>query len=286
MRPLAPFPGLRELQGMKVLSFNVKVDTRWTRSWARRRNRVAEVLRRHQPDLAGLQEPTHRMILDLQSSLPEYRWVGTGRDDGKERGEFTPIFFHADRWELQDHASFWLSTECHLPGRAWDALCSRNVTWARLVDRETGEPCVHFNTHLDHLGKTARYQSAVLLLQKIHEIAGDDPVILTGDFNCNEHATPYRILTGAIPFTHLGPSYGPLRDTRLESLEPPSGHRTFRGLLRFLGVGRIDYIFVKNDVQTLRHEVLKEAARASDHYPVLAELAIGKAVPHETAGRH
>jgi endonuclease/exonuclease/phosphatase family metal-dependent hydrolase len=259
---------------VKVLSYNVKVDSRWSSRWPRRRERIANVLRREQPDLAGLQEATHGMILDLQERLPDYRWVGVGRDDGKEQGEFTPIFFRADRWELQEHANFWLAAVCDRPGRGWDALCCRVVTWARLLDRKTGRHCVHFNTHLDHLGKAARAQSAALLLQKIHEIAAAEPAILTGDFNCPDTGIPYRILTGAIPFGHLSPGYQPVRDTRVESASPPKGPaRTFRGWLRFLGIGRIDYIFVKNDLRTLQHAVVMDCGGASDHHPVIAELA-------------
>jgi endonuclease/exonuclease/phosphatase family metal-dependent hydrolase len=261
-------------RGVKVISFNVKVDSRFGWRWKGRRERIAETLRRQEPDLAGLQEATHEMILDLQERLPEYRWVGVGRDDGKQSGEFTPIFLRADRWELQEHANFWLAAVCDLPGRGWDALCCRVVTWARLLHLESGQHCVHFNPHLDHLGKAARAKSAALLLQKMHEIAAGEPAILTGDFNCSDTAIPYRILTGAIPFGHLGPAYEPVRDTRAESASPPTGPgRTFRGLLRFLGIGRIDYIFVKNGLKTLRHAVLEEPGKASDHHPVIAELA-------------
>jgi endonuclease/exonuclease/phosphatase family metal-dependent hydrolase len=136
---------------------------------------------------------------------------------------------------------------------------------------------VHFNTHFDHLGKAARAQSAALLLQKIHEIAAAEPVILTGDFNCPDTAVPYRILTGAIPFDHLGPAYQPVSDTRALSESPPTGPaRTFRGWLRFLGIGRIDYIFVKNGLRALSHGVIADAGGASDHHPVVAELAFSE----------
>jgi endonuclease/exonuclease/phosphatase family metal-dependent hydrolase len=263
---------------VKVLSFNVKVDSGWSWRWKRRREKIAEMLRNQQPDLVGLQEATHGMVLDLQERLPEYRWVGVGREDGEQRGEFTPIFLRDDRWELQEHANFWLAAVCDRPGRGWDALCSRVVTWARVQERKSGRHCVHFNTHFDHLGKAARAQSAALLLQKMHEIAAAEPVILTGDFNCAETAIPYRILTGAIPFDHLGPAYQPVRDTRTESAAPPKGPlHTFRGWLRFLGIGRIDYIFVKNGLKTLEHAVLEEAGRASDHHPVVAKLAFEEA---------
>jgi endonuclease/exonuclease/phosphatase family metal-dependent hydrolase len=256
------------------MSFNIWADSPLNRSWSRRRDAIADVVRRHSPDVAGLQEATAPMIRDLQEQLPEYRWVGVGRDDGRESGEFTPIFFHSARWNLDQQATFWLAAVCDLPGRGWDALCCRTVTWACLTHKETGRRCVHFNTHLDHLGRNARAQSALLLLQKIQEIANDHPTVVTGDFNCRESSTPYRILTGQVPFSEERKSSGPLRDARRESQAKPEGpYRTYRGLLQWIGIGRIDYIFVKNGFETLRYVVTNDARGASDHRPVLAELA-------------
>ena len=213
------------------------------------------------------------MIHDLQERLDGYRWVGVGRDDGKEAGEFTPIFFRADRWEIEEHASFWLAAVCDLPGRGWDAVCSRTVTWARLLDRDAKKHCFHFNTHLDHMGRNARSQSALLLLQKIHEIAHNEPVVVTGDFNCGDGSMPYQILTGKVPFPGEVNRYAPLRDAYYESEFPPEGpQKTYQGLMSWFGIGRIDYAFLKNGFATRRYAVLRDAGRASDHRPVLVEL--------------
>jgi endonuclease/exonuclease/phosphatase family metal-dependent hydrolase len=204
--------------------------------------------------------------------LPGYQWVGIGRDDGKERGEYNPIFVRADRWEIQEHASFWLASVCDRPGRGWDALCYRIVTWARLYDRVNGLRCVHFNTHLDHLGRNARAQSALLLLQKVFEIAGNDPVVVTGDFNCGEKSLPYRILTGDyLTDEHQG-HLGCLRDALHESEAVEGPQKTYRGWMSLFGIGRIDYVFVKNGFRARRHTVLRSGGRASDHWPVVAEL--------------
>ncbi len=43
---------------MKVMSFNIWSDAPRNVSWVSRRDRVADVLRRNGPDLAGLQEAT------------------------------------------------------------------------------------------------------------------------------------------------------------------------------------------------------------------------------------
>jgi endonuclease/exonuclease/phosphatase family metal-dependent hydrolase len=259
---------------LKVMSFNIWSDAPNNRSWLTRRDRIADVLRREDLAIVGLQEATASMVHDLQERLPQFQWVGVGRDDGDRVGEYTPIFFRADRFHLVEHGHFWLSETCDRPGRGWDAMCCRIVTWARLSEKDTGRRVTHFTTHLDHLGRRARKESALLLLRKIHEISGADPAILTGDFNCRESSAPYMLLTGRLPFSAQGPSAPSLRDTRYDSAHPPAGPaKTYRGLLSLLGMGRIDYIFIKNGLRTLHHETLEEAAGASDHRPILAELS-------------
>jgi endonuclease/exonuclease/phosphatase family metal-dependent hydrolase len=262
---------------MKVMSFNIWSDAPRNSSWTKRRDGIAGVLRRDDLDVVGLQEATMPMIRDLHERLPEYEWVGAGRDDGDQQGECTPILFRADRFTVAGHGHFWLAENCDLPGRGWDAACCRIATWAQLEDRESGRRLAHFNTHFDHFGRRARVQSAHLLLRKIKEIGGIDPVILTGDFNCRDTSAPYFVLTGRPPFGGQFCSADGLRDTRDDADQPPEGPRkTYRGLLGLLGLGRIDYIFVKNGLRTRKYAVLDEGRGASDHRPVMAEVWFGE----------
>lgn len=257
---------------MKVCSYNVWSDAPRNSRWPRRRELVAEVLRSARPDSAGLQEVTLPMLRDLQERLPEYRWVGVGRDGG-EAGEYTPIFYHAARWELLEQATFWLSDTCDCPGRGWDAAHCRIVTWARLREHASGRELVHCNTHFDHLGRRARRESATLLRAKAAELARGAPVIITGDFNFRETSAAYRLLTGEQPFSKLAPTDIRLRDTLRATEHPPEGPtRTFRGILGYLGFGRLDYIFVNDGFHVRRHTVLDPPAAASDHRPIIAEL--------------
>jgi endonuclease/exonuclease/phosphatase family metal-dependent hydrolase len=258
---------------MNVMSFNIWSDAPRNSWWVKRRDGIASVLRRDELDVVGLQEATMPMMRDLHERLPQYEWVGAGRDDGDQQGECTPILFRADRFTARGHGHFWLAENCDCPGRGWDAMCSRIVTWAQLEERGSGRRVTHFNTHFDHFGRRARVQSAHLLLRKIEEIADGGSVVLTGDFNCRDTSAPYFVLTGRQPFGGERVSAEMLRDTRHDSAQPPEGpRRTYRGLLGLMGLGRIDYIFVKNGLQTRRHAVLDEAVGASDHRPVMAEL--------------
>jgi endonuclease/exonuclease/phosphatase family metal-dependent hydrolase len=211
------------------------------------------------------------MLRDLHERLPDYRWVGVGRDDGLEAGEFTPILFFESRVALLEHATFWLSATCEKASRGWDAAKCRIVTWARFRENTSGCEFVHFNTHFDHMGRNARRESAILLLKKAAAIGRNDPLVVTGDLNCREGSAPYRVLTNLPPFDKL--TAKPLRDTFLSCEKPPEGpRRTYLGLLGLLGLGRIDYIFVSDAWRVTAHRVLTGHVDASDHRPVIAEI--------------
>ena len=219
------------------------------------------------------------MVEDVAARLPELSWVGVGRDDGKSKGEFNPIFYRKDRLAIIEHDTFWLAADWTMPGRGWDAFCHRIVSWARFSDRANGSELFHFNTHFDHLGRRARRESARLLLQRITAIAGNAPLVVTGDFNCRERSRTYQMLTRSDAGKAASP---PLRDSFLETAEPPQGPRkTWRGIRPGgLGSGRIDYIFVQNGCRVVRYGVLSdrpESGYPSDHFPVVVDLELSTA---------
>ncbi len=60
-------------------------------AWPHRAETVASVIKAH--DVAGLQEVLKSQLDDLQRLLPDYDFVGAGRDDGKAKGEYVPFSF-------------------------------------------------------------------------------------------------------------------------------------------------------------------------------------------------
>ncbi len=260
---------------VNVMTFNVRLDglTDGPNAWASRRDLVAATILFFEADLAGLQEPYERQVLDLAARLPGYAWAGVGREDGKKGGEFNPIFFKRDRFRELSRGVFWLSETPDRPGvKGWDAACPRLVTWLRLRDRASNAEFFVFNTHFDHVGETARRRSAELLRVRTAELAGRLPVVVTGDFNCGAEDEPYRILIameGGTP---------PLADARgLARFPVYGGGTSFNGFSADpSGTGIIDHIFVRNVGAVLRSGVVAEpwdGRFASDHYPVLAEIA-------------
>ena len=69
---------------------------------------------------------------DLKNAMPGYDYIGVGRDDGKQAGEHSAIFYRKEKFEVLDHGDFWLSTITDRPNKGWDAVLPRICTWALL----------------------------------------------------------------------------------------------------------------------------------------------------------
>ncbi len=260
---------------LRVMSFNIRYNTPRdsANAWPHRKDLAASMIRFHHADLIGLQEALKGQIDDLVERLPGYSWFGVGRDDGREKGEFTAIFYRRDRFELLEGSTFWLSEEPDsVGGIGWDAAITRIVTWGKFRDQATGKIFFHFNTHFDHRGEQARRESAGLLVTKVKELAGTAPVIVTGDFNCREASEPYLTLTDS-----TGPES--LRDARYLSAHGHHGPTGTWSGFKVAGTPgeKVDHIFVKNGVQVLQHGVLSDTFDGrfpSDHLPVLVEVVV------------
>lgn len=245
-----------------VMTFNIRYDNPDDPNpWQDRKDEVAEVIAG--ADIIGLQEALKHQIDDLAERLPGFAWFGVGRDDGEEAGEYTCIFYRKDRFDVVDQHTFWLSETPDEPGsKSWDAAITRIATWGKFKDKKRGNGFYVFNTHFDHRGREARYESARLLSGKIEEIAGSTPAILTGDFNTREYSDPYKALIES------------LKDARYLSGKATVGPRATYTNWREVGEGSpIDYIFVTGNVNVYEAVNVDDTFRGffpSDHLPVKA----------------
>ena len=262
-----------ETSSITVLSFNIRYNNPedGTNAWPHRKDKVAGLIRFHKVEIAGLQEVLLDQKNDLKSLLPEFDWLGVGRTDGKEKGEFAPIIYLKGRFTLLDDGTIWLSETPEIPSKGWDAALNRIVTWGKFRDNKTGGVFYFFNTHFDHRGKIAREESARLILNKIHTIAAHRPVVVTGDFNFEASDVPYKVLTES-------PDPTSLLDAQFISSQVHYGPvSTFGGGFdEACKTGKkIDYIFVKNQIHVKRHGVLTDSWAGicpSDHMPVYSEI--------------
>ena len=152
-------------------------------SWDFRKERLAAALKGLNADVIGTQEAVNGQKKFLNRRLKGYKVVGVGREDGKKKGEHSAIFYNKKRFKALDCGNFWLSETPDKPSLGWDAACIRIATWAFLEEKSTGKKFFFVNTHLDHVGITARHEGVSLLIRKAHEIGGGCPMVITGDFN-------------------------------------------------------------------------------------------------------
>lgn len=266
-------------QTLKVMTYNLRLDTPddGVNQWPKRSNKVVALITKYNPDIIGVQEALHHQLQDLLKMLPDYSYCGVGRDDGKEKGEYSAILFRNSRFGLLDTKTYWLSEAMDLPGsKSWDAAITRIFTIARFFDRDTKKEFVMANTHFDHIGKVARENSALLIktfLASMEEGAnanntGDRievPTIVSGDFNSEPTEEAYRTMVNE-------------QDKFLLFDSKPAGSTagTFCGFkVGGITCKTIDFIFHSKEWVARNYQVVTDndgTYYPSDHLPVVVDF--------------
>lgn len=260
----------------EAMTYNIRLDVASDggNAWPHRRSALTALVAYRAPDLVGMQEVLLHQKQAVETDLPAYQFVGVARDDGKEKGEYSMLGFRRDRFTLVGSGTFWLSPTPAVPSKGWDAALPRIATWARLHDRSSKRILLVVNTHFDHIGEVARQESARLIR---HWIDGQrkpgESAVLMGDFNSPATSNPYAAI--------VEPGKGALRDSAAISRTPHYGPPgTFTGFdIARMDASPIDHIFVSDDVTVLHHATLTDqngGKLPSDHYPVVADLCLGK----------
>jgi len=257
-------------QTMTVASYNIRLKTDGDvgNLWEDRKEALTNLIKFHEFEIFGIQEGFLEQLQDMEALLPDFDYIGVGRDDGAQKGEHSAIFYNKNRFSLIKDGTFWLSpTDTESPNKGWDAALPRICTWGVFQDKQNNRQFIFMNTHFDHVGVEARRESANLILAKAKEFAADLPLILTGDFNVDEHNEAYFTLakSGVVQDAH---EVAPL------VYEPNS---SFNGWGKSLHpAGRIDHIFITTPFSALKYGVLTDTYIGkfpSDHFPVMSVLA-------------
>ena len=268
-------PSLNELTPLKIMSFNIRYDNPddGAQVWNNRKTLTTGLIKYYQPDIAGLQEVLVNQNNDFSGRLENYSWIGVGRDDGLNKGEFAPIFYLKARFDLIDWGTIWLSDKPDSTGSVgWDAALPRIATWGEFRDKFTSKSILVYNTHFDHKGETAREESAKLLIEKIKINQKNEGIILLGDFNFTSNSPGYRILVQENEESEnklLFDSYS------ISTSEHYGPNWTFHGFMTADEKRRIDYVFINDSFKVLRHAHLSDnwdGIYPSDHIPVFVEI--------------
>ena len=261
--------------GTYNIRYNNPNDDKEGNAWTQRCSHLCDFINFEQPEIFGTQEVLVDQLNDLIKGLDGYDYIGIGRDDGKEKGEYAAIFYKKEQLRLLENGNFWLSTTPEKASLGWDAACIRICTWGKFQDISTGMQFLFFNTHMDHVGVIARRESAQLILKQIKQLAKGQPTILTGDFNVDETDEVYQI------FSHSGV----LRDCYTNALQRMAPTGTWNDFMQdSRSKARIDYIFVTSDFNIPHYAIFtnsywigKSRRNISDHYPVMVKLTYSQA---------
>lgn len=262
--------------------------------WGRRYPVIAEMVRFYGFDIFGTQECFLHQLQDMKAALPGYDYIGAGRDDGKDKGEHSAIFYRTDKFDLVGKGDFWLSETPDKPSKGWDAVLPRICSWGHFKCKDTGFEFLFLNLHMDHMGKQARVESALLVQEKIKEFGTELPAILTGDFNVDQTHQSYEALvsTGMLKDSYEAADFRYATNGTFNSFNPNS-----------FTTSRIDHVFVSPAFHVIKYGVLTDTYRSaetepqeadvkdapkeisvkkyvartpSDHFPVMAELEISR----------
>jgi endonuclease/exonuclease/phosphatase family metal-dependent hydrolase len=270
------------------MTFNLRYNqpTDGLNAWPHRREMVADAVRLHRPDLLGLQEDHREHVAYLRDHLPEYDWVGddAGSEDGDEQGEFGSIGYRGDL-TCEQSGTFWLSETPATAGSVgWDGNGPRTVTWGQFRTG-SGATLYQFNTHFD-VKPFAQRNAALLLRERVGEVAGGRPSVVTGDLNVGPGTLPHRLLTArdrdCLPVREKDtvPLDGPqLRDAMAVAPVTFGPEATFNNFgTPWYGDTNIDHVLVTDGVAVDHYGVFADewdGRYPSDHYPVAADVAVG-----------
>ena len=258
---------------VKIMSFNIRLDVTsdGENQWGKRKEKVASLMNYYEADFIGGQEVQHHQLQYLQGQLKTYNHIGVGRDDGKEEGEYSCIFYKKDRFTAVKQSTFWLSETPDSVSMGWDAACRRVCTYGLFRSNETKQLIWVFNTHLDHMGVTARIESAKLIEARIRQLNAEYnyPVVLMGDFNSKPGDAPVQYLKEhflvAREISEM-PAYGPA-----DTWNGFQFDKTPDGCIDHIFTGHQKNIKVKK-FATITDSYDKKYP--SDHFPVMATLII------------
>ena len=242
--------------------------------WDDRKQYLCDMINLEAFDVFGSQEVKKKQLDEMMALLPDYDYVGVGRDDGAEKGEYCPVIYRKKEFKLLNSGTFWLSETPNEVTKGWDAACYRVCTWAYLQRKSDKARFYFLSTHLDHKGKEARINGGKLVVDWIKEHCKGENVIVVGDFNVTQSSDTYKVFVDS----------GILEDTYETAKYKFAPTGTFNGFNpRRYTTYRIDHIFVTKGTKVSRYGVL------TYHYfrdMVAKEEAMDTLAPKEIKGEN
>ena len=239
--------------------------------WDKRKHKVYTLIKNHDPDVLGMQEVLLHQLKGLRATLKDYEYVGVGRNDGKTKGEYSPLFFKKQKFTLLKSGNFWLSETPAVPGsKSWDAALTRICTWALLRINKTGDTVMVMNTHFDHRGVQAREKSMGIIALQLKALAPGYAYLITGDFNCTPDSKAYALLKEELP--RVQDTY-----TKAQNHLTAETNTDYGFEVSNKKGSKIDYIFCSPDFTVPACEIIADndgKFYPSDHLPFFSTIIL------------
>ena len=133
-------------QNLTVISYNIRYNSQSDGEdiWDLRKGELVGQINQHSPDSFGVQEATQIQMQYILEALPEYAYVGVGRDNGATKGEYSAVFYLKEKFKLLESKTFWLSETPEEVSVGWDAALPRICTYAQFKEHTTGRVFLAF----------------------------------------------------------------------------------------------------------------------------------------------
>jgi len=249
---------------VKLVTFNIRTDcgADGVNNWCFRKEFVLRKLMAEQPDVVCFQEVKPHVAEWLRENMTGYYVVGCGRN-AQLACEQETVAFRADRYNLIEMETYWLSETPYVPGSRYEEQSEypRVCTQVVLTERETNRSFRVVNVHLDHIGAGARRLGLKQILEHVDDarLFADAPAIVTGDFNTYPGGEEFDAFDAHPGYTDFTEGIGV----------------TWHDYGRITDDGNIDFVFVRGALACDGVEKWTDTEGElylSDHYPVCARL--------------
>jgi len=235
--------------------------------WNDRKSICFDVIKSHAPDIICCQEVWRGQFDDMSTAFSDYSSFGM-IDTCVGKNPMNTVFYHSDRFRLLSSGGYWLSEAPHITGSiSWDSLCVRLANWLRLEEISSGKEFRVINTHLDHIGQTAREHQAEVINLDTWAYPTDYPQLLTGDMNCDQSNKALQLFISAGWQDTYEIVHGPD--------DPGHTFHAFEGDAHISDIGKMDWIFSRGAAKVTASEIIKDTCNdkyPSDHYFISADI--------------
>ncbi|NLE03528.1 MAG: hypothetical protein GX638_01830 [Crenarchaeota archaeon] len=255
-------------EDLRLGSWNVrfveKKDSLAGDAWSKRVPQISKIILFTDFDVIGIQEVDSAQTKDLNYFLDGYSYYAPYPQSGNA------IFYKRQLFDVLDSGFFWVSETADSENQTTYARDHRTCVWQKMVRKGSNKIFYVFNSHWHHKIAEARNYSALQLLKKAPEIAGDYPWFYLGDLNAHRHQKALKTIENS------GNAFFAM-DSAKYVYAPEGSFNHYK--YEKIGKNMIDHVIYNGVMSILRYGVLNmtywdgEVMRMpSDHHPIFVQV--------------